>query len=177
MRSARKGGFRRPFGDFADTLLCENAKRGMDSSIVLPCLFPSQEGEALPMTTAPFLVQHTIHLSRQQVLEALRNAALAQARDSLRLTEPTAHAVELETRLLSGHRTDQAKVEVDGVAVGIEGGLPEDLVLLLRQTRTGHAAPTPPATSEAAEAPMLTPPSSPPKTVIAEMMAEALAVA
>lgn len=77
--------------------------------------------------SAPFFVNHTIRLSRSEVLEALRGAALARARDTLRLVEPTPRGVEMETRLLSG-----AMVEIDGAAVVIEARLPEDLAALLR---------------------------------------------
>ncbi|WP_235035636.1 hypothetical protein, partial [Roseomonas sp. 18066] len=77
---------------------------------------------------APFFVNHTIRLSRAEVLEALRNAALHRARETLRLVEPASRGVELETRLLSG-----AMVEIDGAAVVIEARLPDDLVALLRQ--------------------------------------------
>jgi hypothetical protein len=108
------------------------------------------------MTTALFSVHHTIHLSRVEVLEALRNAALAQARESLRLTDPAVRGVELETRLLSG-----SMVEIDGAAIAIEGGLPDDLASLLRTT--------PAATAAAASLPV-------PGSVMAEIMAEALAV-
>ena len=74
------------------------------------------------------------------MLEALRSAALSQARDTLRLVEPAPRGVELETRLLSG-----AMVEIDGASVVIEARLPEDLVALLRQPAT----PATPAASAA----------------------------
>ncbi|MCQ4159932.1 methionyl-tRNA synthetase [Roseomonas sp. GC11] len=77
--------------------------------------------------SAPFFVNHTIRLTRTEVLEALRGAALNRARETLRLVEPTPRGVEMETRLLSG-----AMVEIDGAAVMIEGRLPEDLAALLR---------------------------------------------
>ncbi|MDQ1077573.1 methionyl-tRNA synthetase [Pseudoroseomonas cervicalis] len=77
--------------------------------------------------SAPFFVNHSIRLSRAEVLEALRAAALHRARETLRLVEPTPRGVEMETRLLSG-----AMVEIDGAAVMIEGRLPEDLAALLR---------------------------------------------
>lgn len=78
-------------------------------------------------SSSPFFVHHTIHLSRGEVLEALRSAALTRARETLRLTDPAARGVELETRLLSG-----VAVEVDGAAIAIDGKLPDDLVALLR---------------------------------------------
>jgi hypothetical protein len=112
------------------------------------------------MTTAQFSVHHTIHLSRVEVLEALRNAALAQARESLRLTDPAVRGVELETRLLSG-----SVVEIDGAAIAIEGGLPDDLASLLRTTPVATPATT---TTVAATMPA-------PGSVMAEIMAEALA--
>ncbi|ONG42562.1 methionyl-tRNA synthetase, partial [Pseudoroseomonas deserti] len=77
---------------------------------------------------APFFVNHTIRLTRAEVLEALRSAALHRARETLRLVEPAPRGVELETRLLSG-----AMVEIDGAAVVIEARLPDDLAALLRQ--------------------------------------------
>lgn len=77
--------------------------------------------------TTPFFISHTIRLGRAEVLEALRNAALARARDTLRLVAPAARGVEMETRLLSG-----TVVEIDGAAVLIEAQLPEDLAALLR---------------------------------------------
>lgn len=86
--------------------------------------------------SAPFFVNHTIRLSRSEVLEALRGAALARARETLRLVEPAPRGVEMETRLLSG-----AMVEIDGAAVVIEARLPEDLVALLRTA--GTATPFP----------------------------------
>ena len=92
-------------------------------------------------TTAPFFVSHTIRLGRAEVLEALRNAALARARDTLRLVEPAACGVEMETRLLPG-----TMVEIDGAAVLIEAQLPADLAALLQ------TAPAKPAQAEASEA-------------------------
>ena len=86
--------------------------------------------------SAPFFVNHTIRLSRAEVLEALRGAALARARETLRLVEPAPRGVEMETRLLSG-----TMVEIDGAAVMIEARLPEDLVALLRQSAPGGALP------------------------------------
>lgn len=77
--------------------------------------------------STPFFVNHTIRLSRAEVLEALRGAALARAREALRLVEPAPRGVEMETRLLSG-----SVVEIDGATIVIEGRLPEDLVALLR---------------------------------------------
>jgi len=85
--------------------------------------------------TAPFFVNHTIRLSRTEVLEALRGAALARAREALRLVEPASRGVELETRLLSG-----SAVEIDGAAIVIEGRLPEDLAALLRRAPAVSAA-------------------------------------
>ncbi|MCI0754777.1 methionyl-tRNA synthetase [Teichococcus vastitatis] len=85
---------------------------------------------------APFYVSHTIQLTRSEVLEALRGAALARARESLRLVDPAPRGVEMETRILSG-----AVVEIDGAAVVIEAQLPADLVALLQ----ANAAPTVPA--------------------------------
>lgn len=94
--------------------------------------------------TAPFFVHHTIRLSRTEVLEALRGAALARAHGALRLVAPASCGVELETRLLPG-----AVVEIDGAAIMIEGRLPEDLAALLR---TAPAAAIPATTLvEAAE--------------------------
>jgi hypothetical protein len=119
------------------------------------------------MTTALFSVHHTIHLSRVEVLEALRNAALAQARESLRLTDPAVRGVELETRLLSG-----SMVEIDGAAIAIEGGLPDDLATLLRTTTPAPAAATPLATPAATPSAATLPA---PGSAIAEMMAEVLA--
>ncbi len=91
---------------------------------------------------APFFVNHTIRLSRAEVLEALRGAALAQVRDTLRLADPAARSVELETRLLAG-----GAVEIDSAAVAIEARLPEEFVPLLRQGGIRPAAPAfgPPA--------------------------------
>lgn len=84
--------------------------------------------------TPAFLVNHSIRLTRAEVLEALRGAALARARETLRLVEPAARGVEMETRLLSG-----GLVEIDGAAVMIEAQLPEDLVGLL-QVQPGRPA-------------------------------------
>jgi hypothetical protein len=84
---------------------------------------------------APFFVSHTIRLSRAEVLEALRGAALAQVRETLRLADPAARSVELETRLLAG-----GAVEIDGAAVGIEARLPEEFAPLLRQNSAWPAA-------------------------------------
>ncbi|MGY4803822.1 methionyl-tRNA synthetase [Teichococcus aerofrigidensis] len=94
---------------------------------------------------APFFVHHTIRLTRAEVLEALRGAALARARETLRLVDPTPRGVEMETRLLSG-----AMVEIDGAAVMIEAQLPEDLIALLRAgagpaEAAGHGEPALPA--------------------------------
>ncbi|HWX51613.1 MAG TPA: methionyl-tRNA synthetase [Roseomonas sp.] len=101
--------------------------------------------------TAPFFVNHTIRLSRTEVLEALRGAALARAREALRLVEPASRGVELETRLLSG-----SMVEIDGAAIVIEGRLPEDLAALLR-TAPAASAVTPLEVTEAepAEEPLV----------------------
>jgi hypothetical protein len=76
---------------------------------------------------APFYISHTIQLGRGEVLEALRGAALARAKETLRLVDPTARGVEMETRILSG-----SVVEIDGAAVMIEAQLPADLVALLQ---------------------------------------------
>jgi 23S rRNA G2445 N2-methylase RlmL len=95
---------------------------------------------------APFFVNHTIRLSRAEVLEALRSAALHRARETLRLVEPAPRGVELETRLLSG-----AMVEIDGAAVVIEARLPDDLAALLRQPATTP----PPARAEAPAEPLV----------------------
>lgn len=94
---------------------------------------------------APFFVSHTIRLSRSEVLEALRGAALAQVRDTLRLADPSARSVELETRLLAG-----GAVEIDSAAVAIEARLPDEFAPLLRQ---GSAWPAP-----SAAAPLYGPP-------------------
>lgn len=88
---------------------------------------------------SPFFVSHTIRLSRGEVLEALRGAALAQVRETLRLADPSARSVELETRLLAG-----GAVEIDSAAVAIEARLPDEFAPLLRQ---GSAWPTTPATA------------------------------
>ncbi|WP_419900180.1 methionyl-tRNA synthetase [Roseomonas sp. USHLN139] len=87
---------------------------------------------------APFFVNHTIRLTRAEVLEALRGAALHRARETLRLVDPAPRGVELETRLLSG-----AMVEIDGAAVVIEARLPDDLAALLRQPAPGLRSETP----------------------------------
>lgn len=86
--------------------------------------------------SAPFFVNHSIRLSRSEVLEALRGAALARARETLRLVDPAPRGVEMETRLLSG-----AMVEIDGATVVIEARLPEDLVALLRASSPPSAPP------------------------------------
>jgi hypothetical protein len=78
-------------------------------------------------TPTPFYVSHTIQLTRHEVLEALRGAALTRARETLRLMDPAPRGVEMETRLLSG-----TMVEIDGAAVVIEAQLPADLVALLQ---------------------------------------------
>ncbi|MFC3126140.1 methionyl-tRNA synthetase [Pseudoroseomonas globiformis] len=75
----------------------------------------------------PFYISHTIQLGRGEVLEALRGAALARAKESLRLVDPSARGVEMETRILSG-----SVVEIDGAAVVIEAQLPADLAALLQ---------------------------------------------
>lgn len=98
--------------------------------------------------SAPFFVNHSIRLSRAEVLEALRAAALHRARETLRLVEPTPRGVEMETRLLSG-----AMVEIDGAAVMIEGRLPEDLAALLRAQSVAHPATHPAPASLRTEAP------------------------
>lgn len=95
--------------------------------------------------SAPFFVNHTIRLSRAEVLEALRGAALARAREGLRLMEPTPRGVEMETRLLSG-----SVVEIDGATIVIEGRLPDDLVALLRSVPTA-VLPSVPVAAVAAE--------------------------
>lgn len=95
--------------------------------------------------STPFFVNHTIRLSRSEVLEALRGAALARARETLRLVDPAPRGVEMETRLLSG-----AMVEIDGAAVVIEARLPEDLVALLRTS--GATTPSPSKAEGLAEA-------------------------
>lgn len=101
--------------------------------------------------STPFFVNHTIRLSRTEVLEALRGAALARAREALRLVEPAPRGVEMETRLLSG-----SVVEIDGATVVIEGRLPEDLVALLRTAAPAAAvAPAAPAVAETAEEPLV----------------------
>jgi hypothetical protein len=83
---------------------------------------------SLMSRSSPFFVSHTIRLSRAEVLEALRGAALAQVRDTLRLADPSARSVELETRLLAG-----GSVEIDNAAVAIEARLPDEFAPLLRQ--------------------------------------------
>jgi hypothetical protein len=89
---------------------------------------------------SPFFVSHTIRLSRSEVLEALRGAALAQVRETLRLADPSARSVELETRLLAG-----GSVEIDSAAVAIEARLPDEFAPLLRQGGAWPAAPIAPA--------------------------------
>ncbi len=84
---------------------------------------------------SPFYVSHTIRLSRTEVLEALRGAALAQVRETLRLADPSARSVELETRMQAS-----GSVEIDSAAVAIEARLPEEFAPLLRR---GNAWPSP----------------------------------
>jgi hypothetical protein len=92
---------------------------------------------------SPFFISHTIRLSRAEVLEALRGAALAQVRETLRLADPAARGVELETRLLAG-----GSVEIDSAAVMIEARLPDEFLPLLRQG--GPRPATAPATAMSA---------------------------
>jgi hypothetical protein len=89
---------------------------------------------------SPFFISHTIRLSRAEVLEALRGAALAQVRETLRLADPSARSVELETRLLAG-----GSVEIDSAVVAIEARLPEEFTPLLRQGSPWPAAAASPA--------------------------------
>lgn len=69
---------------------------------------------------------HPVRLSRAEVLEALRQAALARARDVLRCAEPSAQGVELETRFLP-----DGGVAIEGAVVTVRSPVPEALLAVL----------------------------------------------
>lgn len=92
-------------------------------------------------TETPFILTHTVRLSPAEVLDALRQAALAQVRGMLGTTAPVAGSVELDTRVLPN-----GAVEIDGAAVTVTAKLPEQLLAMLRSappTASPKAGPTP----------------------------------
>lgn len=82
-------------------------------------------------TETPFILTHTVRLSPAEVLDALRQAALAQVRGMLGSTAPVAGSVELDTRVLPN-----GAVEIDGAAVTVTAKLPEQLLAILRNPPT-----------------------------------------
>jgi hypothetical protein len=76
---------------------------------------------------SPVFVSHTVRLSRADVLEALRAAALARAGSRLALADAAARGVELDTRVLPG-----GDVQIDGAVVTIEARLPDQVLAVLR---------------------------------------------
>ena len=76
---------------------------------------------------SPVFVSHTVRLSRADVLEALRAAALARAGSRLALADAAARSVELDTRVLPG-----GDVQIDGAVVTIEARLPDQVLAVLR---------------------------------------------
>ena len=76
---------------------------------------------------SPVFVNHTVRLSRADVLEALRAAALARAGSRLALADAAARSVELDTRVLPG-----GDVQIDGAVVTIEARLPDQVLAVLR---------------------------------------------
>ena len=76
---------------------------------------------------SPVFVSHTVRLSRADVLEALRAAALARAGSRLALADAAARGVELDTRVLPS-----GDVQIDGAVVTIEARLPDQVLAVLR---------------------------------------------
>jgi hypothetical protein len=79
-------------------------------------------------TETPFTLCHTIRLTPAEVLDALRNAALARSRTVFSPAVSAAGTVELDTRVMA-----TGAVEIDGATITVTTPLPERLIAMLRE--------------------------------------------